>query len=125
MAMATTTLGLREQLVFPEIDYDKIDKLRGLEVCIVTTARTDAEGAHFSPGSGCLQEELTDGKEVPDRQGEPARPVLHAGTPPLRCVRSFACLHAQVRHVPHLFPPTRQHRTDTWRSEELVVTHDQ
>ena len=38
------TLGLREQLVFPEIDYDKIDKLRGLEITIVTTAKTDAEG---------------------------------------------------------------------------------
>ncbi|HKR99465.1 MAG TPA: 50S ribosomal protein L5 [Candidatus Dormibacteraeota bacterium] len=38
------TLGLREQLVFPEIDYDKIDKLRGLEVTIVTTAATDDEG---------------------------------------------------------------------------------
>lgn len=38
------TLGLREQLVFPEIDYDKVDKLRGLEVCIVTTAHTDKEG---------------------------------------------------------------------------------
>jgi large subunit ribosomal protein L5 len=37
------TLGLREQLVFPEIEYDKIDKLRGLEVTIVTTARTDDE----------------------------------------------------------------------------------
>ena len=38
------TLGLREQLVFPEIDYDKIDKLRGMEVTIVTTARTDEAG---------------------------------------------------------------------------------
>lgn len=38
------TLGLRDQLVFPEIDYDKIDKLRGMEVSIVTTARTDEEG---------------------------------------------------------------------------------
>ncbi len=38
------TLGLREQLVFPEIDYDQIDKLRGMEVSIVTTARTDDEG---------------------------------------------------------------------------------
>jgi large subunit ribosomal protein L5 len=38
------TLGIREQLVFPEIDYDKVDKLRGLEVSIVTTARTDEEG---------------------------------------------------------------------------------
>ena len=38
------TLGLREQLVFPEIEYDKIDKLRGLEVNIVTSARNDDHG---------------------------------------------------------------------------------
>jgi large subunit ribosomal protein L5 len=38
------TLGLREQLVFPEIDYDKIDKLRGMEICMVTSATTDEEG---------------------------------------------------------------------------------
>ena len=37
------TMGLREQLIFPEIEYDKIDKLRGLEVTFVTTARTDDE----------------------------------------------------------------------------------
>lgn len=37
------TLGLREQLVFPELDYDEIDKIRGLEVTIVTTANTDEE----------------------------------------------------------------------------------
>ena len=37
------TLGLKEQLIFPEIEYDKIDRLRGLEVCFVTSARTDAE----------------------------------------------------------------------------------
>src|ERR671916_2736352 len=38
------TLGLREQLAFPEIDYDRIDKTRGLEVSFVTTARNDEEG---------------------------------------------------------------------------------
>jgi large subunit ribosomal protein L5 len=38
------TLGLREQLAFPEIDYDRIDKVRGLELSIVTTAKTDEEG---------------------------------------------------------------------------------
>jgi large subunit ribosomal protein L5 len=38
------TLGLREQLVFPEIDYDTIDKVRGMEISIVTTAETDEEG---------------------------------------------------------------------------------
>jgi len=38
------TMGLKEQLVYPEIDYDKIDRLRGLEISIVTTAKTDEEG---------------------------------------------------------------------------------
>lgn len=38
------TLGLKEQTVFPEIEYDKVDKVRGMEVCIVTTARNDEQG---------------------------------------------------------------------------------
>ena len=38
------TLGLREQLIWPEIDYDSIDRVRGMEVTIVTTAKTDEEG---------------------------------------------------------------------------------
>ena len=38
------SLGLREQLIFPEIEYDRVDKVRGLQVTIVTTARTDEEG---------------------------------------------------------------------------------
>ena len=37
------TLGLREQLAFPEVEYDKVDRLRGLEISIVTTAKTDEE----------------------------------------------------------------------------------
>jgi len=38
------SLGLKEQIVFPEIDYDKVDKVRGMEVCIVTSARNSEEG---------------------------------------------------------------------------------
>jgi large subunit ribosomal protein L5 len=38
------SLGVREQLIFPEIDYDKVDRIRGMQVNIVTTARTDEEG---------------------------------------------------------------------------------
>ena len=38
------SMGVNEQIIFPEIDYDKVDKLRGLDVCITTTARNDAEG---------------------------------------------------------------------------------
>lgn len=36
-------MGLREQLIFPEIEYDKIDKVRGMDICFVTTAKTDEE----------------------------------------------------------------------------------
>lgn len=38
------TLGMKEQVVFPEIEYDKVDKIRGLEISVVTTARSDEEG---------------------------------------------------------------------------------
>ncbi|HEY7774487.1 MAG TPA: 50S ribosomal protein L5 [Marinagarivorans sp.] len=38
------SMGVSEQIIFPEIDYDKIDKMRGLDICISTTARTDDEG---------------------------------------------------------------------------------
>lgn len=37
------TLGIKEQIIFPEIDYDKVDKIRGLQVSVITTARTDEE----------------------------------------------------------------------------------
>ena len=38
------SMGVTEQIIFPEIDYDKVDKLRGMDICISTTARTDDEG---------------------------------------------------------------------------------
>ncbi len=38
------TLGIREQLIFPEVNYDSVDKIRGMDICIVTTAKTDEEG---------------------------------------------------------------------------------
>ncbi len=38
------TLGIREQIIFPEVNYDKIDKIKGMNITIVTTARTDEEG---------------------------------------------------------------------------------
>jgi len=46
------TLGIKEQIIFPEVDYDKIDKVRGLEVSIITTANTDEEGRHLLESLG-------------------------------------------------------------------------
>lgn len=37
------SMGVKEQLIFPEIDYDKIDKVRGMDICLITTAKTDEE----------------------------------------------------------------------------------
>ncbi len=38
------SMGVKEQLIFPEIEYDKIDKIRGMDICFITTAKTDEEG---------------------------------------------------------------------------------
>lgn len=40
-------LGIKEQLIFPEIDYDKVDRVRGMDICFVTTANTDEEAREF------------------------------------------------------------------------------
>ena len=57
------TLGLKEQIIFPEIDYDKVDKVKGLNISIVTTARNDEEG-----------------KALLQHLGMPFRSVSHVGS---------------------------------------------
>ena len=53
-------LGLKEQTVFPEINYDKVDKLRGMDIVIVTSAKTDEEAGEFLQAMGLpLQKEKT------------------------------------------------------------------
>lgn len=46
-------MGIKEQVIFPEIDYDKVDKVRGMNVVIVTTAKTDEECLHLLKFLGC------------------------------------------------------------------------
>ena len=48
------TLGIKEQIIFPEIDYDKIDKVKGLNITVVTTAKTDVEGRFMLEKMGLL-----------------------------------------------------------------------
>jgi large subunit ribosomal protein L5 len=45
-------LGLKEQLIFPEIDYDKVEKIRGMNITICTTAKTDEEGLELLKALG-------------------------------------------------------------------------
>ncbi len=63
------TLGIREQIIFPEIDYDKIDKVKGMNITIITTARTDEEGKYLLHLLG-LPFRRYDGQEITDRQGK-------------------------------------------------------
>ena len=44
---ANCSIGIKEHIIFPEIDYDKIDKIKGLNITVVTTAKTDVEGHHL------------------------------------------------------------------------------
>jgi len=48
------TIGIKEQIIFPEINYDKIDKVKGLNITIITTAKTDAEGRFMLEKMGLL-----------------------------------------------------------------------
>jgi large subunit ribosomal protein L5 len=55
-------MGLREQLVFPEIDFDKVDKARGMDIVIVTSAKNDEEATEFLTQMGLpLQKQTTAG----------------------------------------------------------------
>ncbi len=65
------TLGLREQLIFPEINYDQVDKARGLEVSIITTARSDQEGRRLLELLGMPFQ----------REGESISPIAVRSTP--------------------------------------------
>ena len=47
------SMGVKEQILFPEIDYDKVERVRGMNVCIITTAKTDEEAAEFLRLLGC------------------------------------------------------------------------
>jgi large subunit ribosomal protein L5 len=56
------TMGLTEQLVFPEIDYDKVDAVRGMDITIVTTAATDDEGRALLRALGVPLQEMPQGE---------------------------------------------------------------
>ena len=50
--MLFRSCGIKEQIIFPEIDFDKVDAVRGMDVCFVTTAKTDEEGKELLKALG-------------------------------------------------------------------------
>ena len=112
------TLGVREQIIFPEIDYDKIDKIKGLNVTIVTSARTDEEGKELlkllgmpfrqlthgrgSTGSDLKEDDLAKTSAQTESNADPQ--VQGPSLQPLPDLRPAARLPAPVRCLPHLLP---------------------
>ena len=122
------SLGLREQLAFPEIDYDKVDRLRGLEISIVTTAKTDEESKKPARAPRhALRREARGGRHMAKKsmiakaKRTPKHPV--AGVSPLLRVRPAAGLHASVRAVPDLLPGACAPRRAARRDEVELVGH--
>src|SRR5438105_3171539 len=86
------TFGVTEQLIFPEIDYDKVDATRGMDLTIVTTSRTDAKDSR------------SNGQEGTDPEAAAQAQVQGAGLHPLPPLRTAAGRLSPVRALPHLPP---------------------
>ena len=122
------TMGLRDQLVFPEIDYTRVDKIKGMNITLTTTARNDEEGRELLENDwrafahAGLKEIY--GANLPSREDEQEAEIFKSPAQPLPHLRAPARLHPQVRDVPHLFPRPRAARRDSRRAEgELVTGH--
>ena len=120
------TFGLTEQLVFPEIDYDKIDSVRGMDITIVTTAETDEHGRALlralgfpfrrdGPGVKRMAKKALINKQQREAEVQGAR--LHA----LPALRPRAVGVPRLRAVPHLPAEDGARRRDPRRDEVVVV----
>ncbi len=128
------TLGVKDQLIFPEIDYAKVEKTKGMNICITTTARTDAEGLallkqHGDAVPAVKRKRKTDGyyrqdRERPETGEGPESEDAEAAMPasqPLLALRTSARLPAQVWHLPPVLPPARPERRDPRRDQGELV----
>jgi small subunit ribosomal protein S8 len=123
--------GLRDQLLFPEIDYMKVDKARGMNVSVVTTAKTDEEARKLLQLMACRSAPTRGQGPAPRRiqsMATTAKIAKEAKTPKYKirlrnaaAVRASARLHAEVRDVPPLLPQGRARRRCDRGDEELLV----
>ena len=122
------SLGLREQLAFPEIDYDKVDRLRGLEISIVTTAKTDEEFEASARAPRHALRRLGAGRSHMAKKSMIAKAKRTPKHPVQGYHRCFVCgrparLHAPVRAVPDLLPGARAPGRAAGRHEVELVGH--
>ena len=109
------TLGVTEQLIFPEIDYDKVLQVRGMDITVVTTAKSDDEGRALLDGAGVPvpgtrgggageREGLRYGEDSVDQQTAEAAEVPGARVHALPPVRPAPCRLQEAAALPDLLP---------------------
>ena len=132
------TLGIREQIIFPEINYDQVEKIKGLNITVVTTALTTRGGAFCSASSACPSAPKPQairryhGQAFQDGAGQAQAEVQGAAVQPLPALRAAARLPPQVPDVPALLPQAcaagrdhRRHQVELVREtvDELYRSH--
>ena len=98
-------MGLKEQLIFPEIDYDKIDKVRGMDICFVTTANTDEEVQRVTNSNGrsvCEIRREYCGQNFYESKTAKRFQVLYSRIQQMQNLWQAARLSSQVRHLPYM-----------------------
>ena len=121
------SIGIKEQIIFPEIDYDSVQTIRGLDIAITTTAETDEQGRALLRALGLpFATERRDpsssrGQDLAPRQAEACAEVQGAGLHALQQVRAPARGVPQVQALPDLPAPARARRRDPRHDQELVV----
>ena len=121
------TLGLKEQVIFPEIDYDRIDAVKGMNISFVTTAKTDGEGRALlrnlgMPFRALRRKKKNHGSCKSDCEAPQRSEVRHASQEPLQGVRPFARLLPRLRALPRLSPSFRAPRRNPRPHQgELVI----
>ena len=122
---ATTRSGIREQIIFPEIDYDSINQIRGLDVAITTTATNGRRRrACFSRRSACRSqptEGTASGQDVAESQGRAAGEVQGAELHAAATVRASARRVQEVRALPYLPAGAGPSGRDPRHDEEFLV----
>ena len=128
------TLGVREQIIFPEVDYDEVDQIRGLDITITTTAQSDEEsfallealGMPFAkdgrPQAATTELEEHMAKTSQRVRQQRTRQVQDAGLHPLPSLRPRARGLSQVRRVPDLPARARPQRLHPGHDEVELVT---
>ncbi len=130
------TLGVKDQLIFPEIDYNKVEKVKGMNISITTTAKSDAEGLALLKHMGMPFRPASLGENEETIMATTAK-IAKEEKPKSRCVkdsrlkirhaqpvfpmRAAARLSSQVQPVPDLLPEARPGRRDPGRDQGQLV----